>query len=373
MPKFGQFKFGVEKFGTGLPGEPPIGLVGPFDPQYSLIIADLAGNKLDEVPHNNLQFGYVLNSPGTCTWVVPIRNPKCTKALLDPGKRIVYLKRNGLIIWGGYLWSVQSEENVEELRFFAEGFMSRLFKRFVSTTQNFEDHDQIEIAWDLIEYTQGKTNGDLGITRGLAAPSGNLRTVKWLGTERRYIGELISEMVDLDDGFDWEIDQFRQFHTFSPTRGIQRTDVVFELGKNCTSFYVDIDASQMFNSFTGIGAGDGSDVCIADASDATSQAAYGLLESVESFSELRKFSMLQKKVDSELRLFKDQRWQPQLGVRLLDDTTFGSFELGDRCRVVADYGYMTVDQYFRIIAIELQMTNEGREVCSVYFDATPVP
>lgn len=394
VSKYGTTKYGIVDGGGGVPsgggtgwgasgwgpsgwgssGAPvaTIGISGPFDPIYVLRIADLNGTVIEEVPHNNLQYGYRLNEAGTLNWVMPIRHPKCTKTLLDPGKREVHLYRNGLRVWGGYLWSVGTTDS-DNVRFSAESFSSRLKRMALDTTKTYTNTDQITIAWDLINWYQQKTNGNAGFTLGVATQSGFLRTIKWLGYERPFIQDAIEEIALDDDGFDWEINQFKKLNTFYKNRGTSKPNIIFELGKNVTGLSIDIDATNLANTYAGIGSGDGASTCIAVSIDATSQATYGLLDGVVSLSDLRSFGPLQRRTDAELRMYKNPLWQPQLSLQLGTDPAYGTFGIGDSCRVIAHYGYMEVDQFFRVIAIEYQLSNEGREQCSVYLDVTPLP
>lgn len=371
MATYGVSKYGTAKYGVADGGPPVIGISGPFDPIYKLVIAGLDGIPIEEVPHNNLQYGYTLNDPGSLAWVMPIRHEKCTKALLDPGKREVHLYRNGVRVWGGYLDDADSADN-ENMRFAAHGFASRTQRWAIDTTKSYTNQDQIDIAWDLISWYQAKTNGSIGVTRGTAPSSGFVRTMKWLSYERVFIKSAIEEMALDDDGFDWEIDQFKKFNTFYKNRGTTRSDIIFEFGKNVTGLSVSIDATQMANNWTGLGSGEGASMCIAIATDGTAQATYGRLDGVVSLQELRSFGPLQRRTDGMLRQYKNPRWQPQLSLQLGTDAAYGTFGLGDSCRTIADYGYMTFDQSFRIIAMEFQISNEGREQCSVYLDVTPL-
>lgn len=374
MAVYGVSKYGTSKYGvtTGGGGGGTPGVSGPFDPIYRLVIADLTGTPLEEVPHNNLQYGFSLNEYGSCQWVIPIRHSKCKKSLLDPGKREVHLYRNGIRVWGGYLWQASSTDN-GGVRFSAEGFGSRLDRWAIDTNKAYTNADQINIAWDLINWHQTKTNGNMGFTRGSAPASGFTRTIKWLGYERPFLGDAIREMAEDDDGFDWEIDQFKAFNTYYKNKGTPRSDIVFELGKNVVGLSINVDAGNVANSWTGLGSGEGAAMCIAIASDATSQTAYGLLDGVETFQEIRNFAPLQRMTDSMLRQYKNARWQPQLSLQMsTGDPAYGGFDLGDSCRTIAHYGYMEVDQLFRVVTIEYQLSNEGREQCSVYLDVTPL-
>jgi hypothetical protein len=77
---------------------------------------------------------------------------------------------------------------------------------------------QDTIAWNLIQLTQGRTNGDLGITRGEQPSTPHLRTRRYEAGQ--IIGQLIDQLSAVDNGFEWDIDGLLQFNVWQPTRGV---------------------------------------------------------------------------------------------------------------------------------------------------------
>jgi hypothetical protein len=76
---------------------------------------------------------------------------------------------------------------------------------------------QDTIAWNLIQDTQARTNGSLGITRGETPGSPYLRTRRYEAGQ--IIGQLIDQLAAVDNGFEWDIDGLLQFNVWQPTRG----------------------------------------------------------------------------------------------------------------------------------------------------------
>lgn len=85
---------------------------------------------------------------------------------------------------------------------------------------------QAAIAWDLIADSQARTGGDWGITQGLA-PSGTPR-------DRTYpagkdLLSAITELGEVDGGFEWEISPELELNVWTPRRGVDG-GVVIDFG-----------------------------------------------------------------------------------------------------------------------------------------------
>lgn len=78
--------------------------------------------------------------------------------------------------------------------------------------------DQAAIAWDLIDRWQTQPGGDWGITEGVGSVSGTLRSELDL-VAGAPVGEAIDRLAELDDGFEWEIDQDLRLNRWFPRRG----------------------------------------------------------------------------------------------------------------------------------------------------------
>lgn len=66
--------------------------------------------------------------------------------------------------------------------------------------------DQAVIAWNLIQSTQARPGGNLGIARGAGQATGIPRT--WNATAGDYIGDDITALAQLDNGFEWQINPY---------------------------------------------------------------------------------------------------------------------------------------------------------------------
>ena len=91
----------------------------------------------------------------------------------------------------------------------------------------YTQQDQSLIAWDMISRGQARSNGNLGITRGIGQSTGRLR-------DRTYEpgavhGELIDMLGEVIDGFDWDVNPDLEFDVYYPIRQ-RHSDVILDWG-----------------------------------------------------------------------------------------------------------------------------------------------
>lgn len=335
---------------------------------YRVVVADLDGTPMDELPAQNLQYSYSLDGPGSINFTVPILHSKSTLELLDPGARELHVYRNDGLVWGGYLWFLGASAQ-GDARCSGEGWFSMLFHRLIDQDRLYQDEDQFDIAWDLIDFTQSKTNGDLGITQQAVAASGVTRTFSYWAFQRPNLGEAIMHLHEVENGMDFEITPDKRWIAYYPERGTT-VDTPFELGKNVSGLSFELDANRLMTEVTGIGAGEGQDTLISVKSDAPSQTRYNLLQESITNKDITDTTLLSDSAMGHLEANKTPRFQPEIAITT-NDPPFGSYSVGDHARLKADHGLITIDAEFRIIAIVVAVTNEGRDAISVFFDGEP--
>lgn len=337
-------------------------------PTYIVRTRDLNGANTFDAPHNNLELSYVLNGPGSATWTMPLRAAGVTMPNFAPWKRECIILRDGVTVWGGYVTSSPASSTAPaEVRVSAQGWFAKTHKRVVSDDQIFTNTEQLNIAWNLIAYTQAKSNGDMGITRwGSEVASGILRDARYRWWERRVIGEVLQEMAERGNGFDFEITPLKVWKAYSP-RKTGASGQTFELGVNVYNMSIDIDGSDTASEVHAVGAGDKDRTCISVVADGAAQTAYGRLEEVIDFRDIKHFDSLTDKANRYLNQHKGARFQPQLSI-VTDSPTWGSYEIGQTATVTANYGFLTFTGTYRIIAIVVHLTQAGNEVTTVHFD-----
>lgn len=350
------------------PDPGPLVPLPPDHPLYRVVITDRSGFGLAEVPARNLVYSYVLNSPGACSFTVPVLAPEATPEILSPGEREIHVYRGDVLVWGGFLWTAMADVD-GDVRVGGQGYQSILYHRYIDQTFTFANYDQFTIARILLDYTQAKPGGDFGLTFPSSGASDVFRARTYFGYERKNLGDAIEELAAVDNGFDFEINAAKEWRTYYPFKGTN-TGFVFELGKNIRGMSWVKDATEIANTITAIGSGEGADQILGVASDSASINKYGLMEDTRSFLDVEEQSTIDAHAKEELRLVKGVQDQPQLAINTQGDADppYGSYVVGDTVRVRANHGYIQIDKNYRIVSVSVALSNEGLESTGLFFN-----
>jgi len=104
----------------------------------------------------------------------------------------------------------------------ATGYRAILDRRVIleGDTSVFAATDQAAILWALVNLSQGRTGGALGVTVGTGSPTGVTRDRTYEPGQN--IGQLCTQLGNVTSGFDWEIDPLLKLNVFYPSRGTDR-------------------------------------------------------------------------------------------------------------------------------------------------------
>lgn len=316
-----------------------------------------------------------LNAAGTLEFSLPIDG--CTPEDFDPGKRELHLYRDDgsgeRLVWAGHLWT--ADVAAPWVRFLGMGFYEALRHREISDDFYRHAAEQRGIAWDLIDYTQGQTDGGLGIVRASAAGSAITRTVTYCAEERQVIADAIEDLAAADDGFDFDIGPDKVWRTWSPLRGTDRTaDVVLDTRNTIVDLSYTVDATQVENDVAGIGAkGDCEPIHFVRAVDTESRAAYGLMQGAIQRSDIKQDDDLIDSLAAErLSLLKGARKQPVVKCfqGLVNKSPLdGDFDNGDVIGVRASWGYASFGEAFRLMSYAVSFDRLGHEFIELTLDS----
>lgn len=229
----------------------------------------------------------------------------------------------------------------------------------------YTQEDQASIGWQLIQATQGKSAGDLRITRGTGQTTGFLRDR--LYQAGKPIGESIGQLGDLASGFDWEIDPHLRFNVFTPERG-RPTDIVLDYGMGASgavaSFSRSLNPSDYANAVRASAAADPRAPEYRTATDIATRPE-GRFELDRGFPDIREQSTL---AASATALLADaQVLRPSYTLTLAAERYPGPGELwvGDTCLLALRSGRLRVNTRQRVHEISFEPGSDGDETVRI--------
>lgn len=343
----------------------------------------LTGALIEELPLTNVNFARVLNGAGELRGSLQMNRKNTNGVSLDaayvaattPQRTALYVDRDGVLVWGGLIWTRSYQHSAQRLDLQGAEFWSYFRSRRLKVNKSYTNQDQLVIARDLINYAQSVTNGNIGISVPVAT-SGVLRDrTQYFGYERKPIAEAVEQLAAVIDGFDFGIDvnydvggePSAQLNFGYPRRGriAQANELVFELGRNMFDFYWPEDGSNGANSITGIGAGEGVSMLLVDITDAELlDAGYPVLDDSISFKDIANVNTLADHVVSELQIRSGVRIAAKFVVLSTTDVPYGSWVMGDdaRFRIYGDARFPDgLDTYLRIVGDSLDVSDAGVE------------
>jgi hypothetical protein len=342
---------------------------------YRFLWADLlTGDVQGEVPVESASFSHILNAPGACGLTIPLRSNKpgnvatLTESSFAPARTSIFVSRDDVLLWGGILWSVDADVEQNALTANATGFHSYFRKRLLRIDKTYAATEQVDIAVDLLDYAIAQPGGMVPVTTTTAAATGVTRDRTYWEYERKNIGELIEQLSAVQNGFDfryeprWDGSSLGVNFVVSYPRTGRNTDIVLELGANVELLSLTNDGTQMANQVDALGGGQGPDTPIRTARDTSILSTYPLLEDVTSHTDVISGDTLQE--HAEARLDSGRRAIKIPTVRLSKGSIpgLGDYVIGDQVRVKGSYGYLDVDDSFRITGITVAVGSTGDEV-----------
>ncbi|MFG3290494.1 hypothetical protein ACGF3G_17025 [Streptomyces sp. NPDC048179] len=355
--------------------------------RYTYYTADLAtGAITDELPLYDATFSTQLNEAGEFRARLPLGDPRVTvhrpRELTEPGRAALYVERDGVLVWGGVIWTAKYTSADRHLEIGAAGFLSYFDHRRVlpadfdpDTTDwatvhvPFTDRDQSDIARALVATAQAHEGGDIQVRPESTAASGITRTLDYPGSGLKSVGEALRELASLEDGPDFLFDvaygadgrPVRRLRVGTPHLGQQGTPHVWEYGAGLTGYTWPVDGASTASRVFALGEQSETGQLVAVAEDRTT--GRPLTETEVSYVNLTDANLLRSQARSALAAVSAPVVLPELTVRADLEPVLGSYQVGDDATVVIKDVFFPEGTHFdvRITGIEVTPGNDAGE------------
>lgn len=347
-------------------------------PAYRFLLTNLVtGDILGELPLASASYSHVLNGPGAFKGTMALENPgpageMFAAGTLVPGQCGIYAERDGVLMWGGVLWTLSADVGRNSLELAGEGFHSYFRHRVYRKDRTYLYRDQALIAQEFLDYALAGAGAIAGLSTASVVATGVFRARTYYAYERKNIGEAIEQLAACVDGFDfrwrprWDTGGTitTDFLVSYPPRG-RATSVVFELGGSVDLATLSMDGTTLAWDCEVLGAGDGDAKIIGGYTDPALTGVYPLLQDIYSENDVRELSTLQAKAQRRVARGRQPTTIPTVVANSATDPGLGSWEIGDQVRVRGSVGWLAVDSVYRITSYEVQVNENGWETIPV--------
>jgi hypothetical protein len=336
--------------------------------EYKYILWDFRTGQKEILPEAlNRSYSYQLNRAGKASFTLPLTVERLQRFQLYIGVTRLLIYREDKLIWAGVVWEINEDASDDEGTVnvqCTEIFHILSEKRYTSNTYTSTDAGQI--AWGLINTTQGLTGGNLGITQGTIQTTQN--------RDRQYfdekIGEKIIQLTEVINGFDFEITPSIKVNTLSvfnvyAKRGSTLNSFRLEYGEglknNIQSWSRKRTLSDMYNSVIVEGEGYGDIALKSTQTDNSMITAVGLLQGRVQEKSVNQQTTLDTKAQEFIRVRKTEQFIYDITLNNAYDD-FGKYDIGDIVSVKIKYGYVDINTTMRIYGIDVRVSDAGEEV-----------
>lgn len=377
-------------------------VVVPFTPTapavtshvYTYWLYDLLTNTpITELRMSAVTFSTVLNDIGAFQGTIDLADPNVQRAspitATQPARTALYVDRDGVIVWGGIIWTRLYQSTDRTLQIGGNDFLSLWQHRFLTTTKQYTNQDPISIASDLASFTKLAAGGDVGITVNVMGGSGVLVSQTWNSWDLKGIEDAIRDLSQSNFGFDYAIDcswsggvPTKTLNLTYPRRGrpFSISGLVWEYPGNIANYQYPEDATQMATTVYDVGAGSGATMLLSPMSTPSQiDIGYPLLETTLQYKDVTSATVLAGRATADAVAYSAPVTLPTLQVRSDRDPVLGAYETGDDCRVrltdsrfpQPSTGGAGLDTYFRITQIDVTPQDTGPEIVQLTLGPPP--
>jgi hypothetical protein len=267
--------------------------------------------------------------------------------LLDatiPGRCFVVCERNGIPIWGGFVWSRTYQSQSKSVQLFAQSFEVFPTHQLMRSQFDRTNIEQLQIFKDLWNDMQAVSGRNMGVNIPSAVPPTVVtKTVSVAPTDFHYYNEIMAGLTNADDGFDWTIDISKIGDRYVKTLrygypelgSVDPSLLTFEYPGNVLNFYATESMSTSGTNVFSLGAGEGTSMIYTEViNQDLIDSGWPRWDITAAYKHIDKQAIINSfgKQEAEIRRPPMLLLKPTLKANLLPE--FGSFGLGDACNLV---------------------------------------
>jgi hypothetical protein len=349
----------------------------PTQPKYNVILKLADGKKYDFEQYVDLAYEDYENQPGRCRFSIPSNDLKLALVTNDEQFIQILITRNGTLCWQGFVACITDDIQsttfyglslLECLKWYRVGFNTAYTSKKIGT-------EIISPIWDAIDARSGAILGDI-IKKGTIEDPYQSGTTTAKTVTRTVFDEdfftLCLQMIaearaDSPNGAFIQntvmaISLSETAPTFSFLRnvGADKPLKIFELDSDISDFVYTKDFRYIKNDIKGLAVAEGPEVLNSTQTDATSQSSYYLRE-ISQVTGATSQTELDEETKDILETSKNPEgsWYLSFSSGLVP---YDGYVMGDNVKVRISKGRVDVDDYFRVIGMEITVNNDGSEV-----------
>lgn len=361
-------------------------------PAYSVELMDRDGSSLDELAGAQLQDVTWVNSGiGDMNFNMSQTDRRVADPILRRHEARLHIEgwpRGTEVPWQGPILTSSQDDKVVAFQCSTiEHYLQKRFIDFssllydgssvdadgnyVAAPPGFAGYEQVDIAWGLVSYAQGRPVANYTINNpdkdfrvdAATTASGKLRLRQYMREDHANILDLLNEFPTLVDfvtgapnGFDWAIipylDGRRLFTTYAPQRGTMQTNLTLEYGRNIFTFKVNESMVNFAARAICTGGSDGDIKLENEWKDAAAAAQFGEDMFITSDGDQMDPDTLGAKARSAVQQRNHPIVDPELQAVRVPVELLGVLQPGDTVPVAIHRGRTNIEGHFRIQSIK---------------------
>lgn len=266
-------------------------------------------------------------------------------AATTPGYCYVVVERNSVPVWWGIVWSRTYQSQSKECQLSALGFESYPQKQRIDNYSDTGSNVALFCRlWSNMQSSALGRNININVPTLVAGPT---KTLDILSTDQRMYGDVMSDLSDSADGFDWTIDCQRQndgsylktLRVGYPSMGVQADSpdvVTFEYPGCIANYYMSESMSDAGTNVRVMGSGEGSSMPITDVQQTEMLSIEGWPRWDEniSYKDVSDPGLINQLAIQAAINNKPPMLTAKITVKADQDPVFGSYNVGDACNLV---------------------------------------